>query len=159
MVSVAIASAIGKVLVLMGLGSAAVWDLSKRTVPNTLVLMVGGGGLLRLAAAERYAAVVSIAAAGILFVLLRLLANFGMLGGGDAKLIAVVTLGQPPASILPMLLSIALAGGILAIVYLIRDWVGNRDGGHRTAMPFWHAEMPYVPAILAGLVWHQLWAS
>ncbi len=39
-----IVAAVGKLLVLAGLSSAAVWDLTKRVIPNMLVLTVGGGG-------------------------------------------------------------------------------------------------------------------
>jgi Flp pilus assembly protein protease CpaA len=158
MVITVVAAAIGKALVLGGLGSAAAWDISKRIIPDTLVLTVGGGGLLlRLVSAERYALWTSVAAAGAVFLALLPLAKWGTLGGGDAKLIAAAAIGQPAASMLPILLSIAVAGGVLAAFYLVLNGARNR-GGHRiAALSGWHAEMPFAPAILAGVVGHGLW--
>ena len=158
MVTAAITVTIGKLLILGGLGLAAVWDLSKRIVPNTLVLVVSGGGLLlRLAATERYAVVTSIAAAAVLFVALRVLASVTTFGGGDAKLIAAVTLGQSLASALPLLLSIAAAGGVVAVFWLTRDWVKNSDGSSAATTAVFRGEMPYVPAVLGGFVLHEFW--
>ena len=158
MSTAAMAIAIGKFLMLSGLGLAAVWDLSKRIVPNTLVLIVGGGGLLlRFAAAERYAVVTSMAAAAVVFILLRLLMSVTTFGGGDAKLIAAVTLGQSLGSAVPMLLSIALAGGVVAAFCLTRQWMKSDDRSHGAATAALRAEMPYVPAVLGGFVLHELW--
>jgi len=158
MVAASIAIAIGKLLILSGLGLAAVWDLSKRIVPNTLVLIVSGGGLLlRLAATERYAVVTSITAAAGLFIVLRLLTSVTTFGGGDAKLIAAVTLGQSLMSAPPLLLSIAFAGGVVSIFWLTREWVKSGGGSRTGTTAVFRREMPYAPAILGGFVLHELW--
>jgi Flp pilus assembly protein protease CpaA len=158
MVITVVAAAIGKVLVLGGLGTAVVWDLVKRIIPDTLVLTVGGGGLLlRLVSAERYAVWTSVAAAGTVFLALLPLAKWGTLGGGDAKLMATVAVGQPAAAMCSILLSIAVAGGVLSAFCLVNNWARNLGDRRIAAVAGWHAEMPYAPAILAGVVWHELW--
>jgi prepilin peptidase CpaA len=150
---------VGKSLVFAGLVSAAASDLARRIIPNWLALTVGAAGImLRLAAASWHGMWVSMGAAGILFVALRLLSGFGVFGGGDVKLITAVTLGQSPAAMLPILLAIAVAGGAIAIFYLIRDRLRRRNEGQVTGGSSRQLEMPYAPAILAGVVWHELWS-
>jgi prepilin peptidase CpaA len=149
---------VGKVLVFAGLVSAAVTDVARRIIPNFLVLTVGGGGLIfRLAAADRHGVWTSAGIAGIVFVVLRLLSGLGALGGGDVKMITAVTLGQLPASLLPILLGICAAGGPIAIFYLARDWVRRRNGSQTSGAALSHLDMPYAPAILAGVAGHELW--
>ena len=149
--------AIGNSLVLAGVSLAAVWDLTKRIIPNTLVLVVAGGGLLlRFTALEHYAIVTSIAAAMAVFIVLRLLMNVITIGGGDVKLIAAVILGQSPATTPSILLNIALAGGIVMVLWSMRAWMKAGDGSHGSGALTLHAEMPYAPAILGGLVLHEL---
>jgi prepilin peptidase CpaA len=151
-----VAVVVGKFLVFAGLISAAANDVASRIIPNWLVLVVGGGGVIvRLAAAERHGMWASAGAAGILFVALRLLSGFGVLGGGDVKLLAAVTLGQPPAAMPQILLAIGVAGGGIAIFYLMRDRLRRRTEGEVGVTS--RREMPYAPAILAGVVWHELW--
>jgi len=158
MVITTIATFIGNFLVLAGLGTAAAWDLSKRIIPNALVMTVGVGGLLlRLVSAERHALWMSAAAAGFLFFALLPLAKWGTLGGGDAKLITATAVGQPPASMFPILLGVAVAGGLLAVFCLIHNWTRNRNSHRIVTLPGWQAEMPYAPAILAGVLGHELW--
>jgi prepilin peptidase CpaA len=149
---------VGEFLVFVGLISAAVTDVARRIIPNWLVLTVGAGGVIcRLATAQRYGLWTSLGVAGILFVALRLLSGLGAVGGGDVKLITAVALGQPPASMLPILLGIGVAGGVTAIFYLTRDWIGRGNKRQNAEASWRHLEMPYAPAILAGVVWHELW--
>src|SRR5271154_4989283 len=94
-----VAVVVGKFLVFAGLISAAANDVASRIIPNWLLLGVGGGGgIVRLASAELYGMWAGAGAACILFVALRLLSGFGVLGGGDVKLLAAVTIGHPPAA-------------------------------------------------------------
>jgi prepilin peptidase CpaA len=149
---------LGNFLVFAGLVSAAASDLARRVIPNWFVLTVGAGGvILRLATASRHGVWTSLGAAVVLFVALRLLSGLSALGGGDVKLMTAVALGQSPVSMLPILLGIGVAGGAIAIFYLIRDWARRRDK-HLSAGASWRQlAMPYAPAILAGVVWHELW--
>jgi prepilin peptidase CpaA len=149
---------VGKFLVFAGLVSAAASDLARRIIPNWLVIVVGAGGVIfRMATTERHGMWASAGIAGFLFVALRLLSGLGALGGGDVKLMAAVALGQPPASMLPILLGIGVAGGAIAMFYLIRDWTRRRDKPHSAGASWRQLAMPYAPAILAGVVWHELW--
>jgi prepilin peptidase CpaA len=151
---------VGKFLVFAGLISAAASDVAKRIIPNWLVLTVAAGGvILRLAAAEWHGMWASAGAAGIVFVALRLMSGFGALGGGDVKLVTAVTLGQPPAAMPPILLGIGVAGGATAIFYLIRARLRRRNEGQTADASGRHREMPYAPAILAGVVWYEFWGS
>lgn len=70
------------------------------------------------------------------FVLGAVLFWLGGVGGGDVKLIAGLGACLGPSSLLGMLLWVALAGGILSVVALVR---GQR-------------EVAYVPAIAIGLL-------
>jgi prepilin peptidase CpaA len=149
---------VGKFLVFAGLISAAASDLSRRIIPNWLALTVGAGGVIfRLATANWHGIWASVGVAGILFVALRLLSGLGALGGGDVKLITAVALGQSPMAMPPILLAIAVTGGAIAIFYLMRDRLLRRNEGHVAGASSRQLEMPYAPAILAGVVWHELW--
>jgi Flp pilus assembly protein protease CpaA len=122
-----VAIVVGKFLVFPGPVSAAASDVSRRIIPNWLALTVAGGGVVfRLATASRPGMWLSAGAAVIVFVGLQLLSGLGILGAGDVKLIATVTLGQPPVSMLPILLGIGVAGGAVALFYLVRDRIGRR---------------------------------
>jgi prepilin peptidase CpaA len=146
----------GKLLVFGGLVSAAAWDLRSRIVPNWLVLAVGGVGLiLRMMTAEWHGIWVSACVAAIIFVMLRLLSALGTFGGGDVKLISAIALGQPPAAMLPILLGIGVAGGVIAIFYIVCNQ-SQRRSRQITEVSARHLEMPYAPAILAGFVWYEL---
>ncbi len=116
-----------------GMLAAAAADLRWRIVPDTAVLAVAfGGGLARLLSGGAMAAGLGLAAALALFLLLSALWRFGVLGGGDVKLIAAAALGEPLARLFALLTSIALAGGVLAGLLLLGRWFfGRRLFGRR----------------------------
>ncbi len=64
--------------------------------------------------------------------------RFAKLGGGDAKLIAALGMLLGPVGIFILLFGMAIAGGVLSLVAMLR---GQRD-------------YAYVPAIMAGFVWY-----
>ena len=64
--------------------------------------------------------------------------RFAKLGGGDAKLIAALGLLLGPIGIMILLFGMAIFGGVLSLVAMVR---GQRD-------------YAYVPAITAGFVWY-----
>jgi prepilin peptidase CpaA len=64
--------------------------------------------------------------------------HFAKLGGGDAKLIAALGMLLGPVGILILLFGMAIFGGVLSLVAMLR---GQRD-------------YAYVPAITAGFVWY-----
>ena len=69
--------------------------------------------------------------------------RFAELGGGDAKLIAALGLLLGPVGIFILLFGMAIFGGVLSLVAILR---GQRD-------------YAYVPAIAAGFVWYVSFVS
>lgn len=65
-----------------------------------------------------------------------LLFRFAHLGGGDAKLIAALGLLVGPAGLLIVLFGMAIAGGILSLIAIVRN----------------QKDYAYVPAIAAGFL-------
>ena len=72
----------------------------------------------------------------------------GAFGGGDAKLLASCSLWLGSAGTPPMLLKTALAGGVLAVAYLIGNAMSDPSGGEKKA----HQTIPYGVAIATGCI-------
>ena len=118
----------------VALFAAAVTDVKARTIPNGLVLVVfalgmaarllSGGGTLWL----------SLPIAAIVYVAGAVLTHFEVIGGGDTKMIAAVTVLVPPAVVPALLICIALAGGLLSLFYLAAGWLVRRSGGAAVAL-------------------------
>lgn len=163
-----------KILLLVGLAAlaaAAMTDLRRRIVPNRLVLVVAvcGAGLRLVSDDPGMIGLALVAALGVL-VLLGLLAHRGLIGGGDVKLIAAATLLFPLSDILMLLLSIAIAGGLIGLAYqAMRVTMTGRSkrrvrlvdvdaptevegllGNERTRIAA--GELPYALAVLAGVI-------
>ena len=108
---------IGAVLV-ASLGGAS--DLRSARIPNWLTY----SGLLTalvlrtavLGWAGFKSGIIGLLAAGVFFFVLFII---GAMGGGDVKLMASVGAWAGSSQILPVLLAAALAGGILAIIYML----------------------------------------
>ena len=137
-------------------------DLARRIIPNGLVLVVLGCGLgLRLVAGPW----------PLLASLCGALAAYDLLGWGDAKLIAAVTFIVPVDLVIPLLLAIALAGGLLSCLYLTarfalrrlapfgRPALGEPDHGwtlrglarREGSRILANEPMPYAVAVLGGV--------
>ena len=144
------------------LGLAALHDAAVRTVPNWipaallcvgLVLRLLDGGSLPWGAG----------AAGAVFLLTFLFWYFGLMGGGDLKLLTASALFVPPLHVFLLISGTALAGGVLAVSYLLLGALfGQRHGGGRPASLLarivrcerWRlarrGPLPYAMAIAAG---------
>ncbi len=159
--------------VFAALSAAAFCDVKKRIIPDeSVIAAVLGGVVLRLLSGGLAAAGASLSAAFALFVLLSALWRRGFLGGGDAKLIAAAAAGEPLAKLFAFLASIALAGGLVAAVYLAGACVYRRGESaaaqSRGGGPFrglWREEaarigaraaIPYALAVLFGWAWSRL---
>ena len=143
---------------------AALHDLAARTIPDrvTFAVVVLGGA----SAVARGTPVGSAVVAALVFVLLLLTWIAGMLGGGDVKLIPAVTLLVPPPEVPMLMATIAMAGGVVSIGYLVlRRFIVRNHSFVRVPRPatlftraaraeLWrirrHGPIPYAVAIAAG---------
>lgn len=142
------------------LAAAAAHDAATRTIPNGLPLLIAALGLaLRLLTGSLGPglAVASLVLAGTVLAWLR-----GWLGGGDVKLAAAFALVPPPGQVAGFVLATAIAGGVLALVYLAlvrrvpRPRPGRRTGflARCAKAEAWRMRrggpLPYAVAIAAG---------
>ncbi|MBB2203315.1 A24 family peptidase [Gluconacetobacter tumulisoli] len=143
------------------LAAASMHDVATRTVSNRLVLMLAIlSGVISVATGHILEGLLS----GLMIFSLAVLCWWrGWMGGGDVKLLGAVGLALRTGQILPLLVAVALAGGILACIYLVaRACVANRLSLARPRSLFgrvWRIErwrlhrgcpLPYVCAIAAG---------
>jgi Flp pilus assembly protein protease CpaA len=153
----------------------AVWtDLRVRRISNRMTYPMMALGLTLHWASGGMAGLVS-SASGLLFGGAALLLPYalGAMGLGDAKLLAVIGALKGPWFALHTLAYGCIAGGVLALVYLLRDrhfiaasaatmarWVGG-DRGRKTQHALiastpgryssrMHITMPYAPALALG---------
>ena len=130
-------------------GVAAVTDARKRRISNRLSTALALLGLARIAldvaqGATLASAASDLAGATLVFGLGALAFRFRVLGGGDVKLLAAGALWLGAAEIGAFLLATALAGGLLALIFVA--WQLARPGGSQTRLP----GLPYAIAIAAG---------
>jgi prepilin peptidase CpaA len=95
---------------------AAAHDVLARTVPNWMPMTIAAFGIIQSALAERLMA--SLLVGAIVFVLSGLCWKRGWLGGGDVKLLGAAAIAVPPVAVPPFVVAVALAGGVLGVVYL-----------------------------------------
>ena len=120
-------------------------DIRARIIPNLLnaavaLLAIGWWWAVGLSFGE---VAVQVGIAAVVFALFVGCFAFGMMGGGDVKLIGALALWLPFVPLIRMLTIMAVAGGILTLVML---------GLHRLARRAGQPEIPYGVAIAgAGL--------
>jgi prepilin peptidase CpaA len=119
------------------LGMAAFIDVRDRLIPNRLVVLTLGGGVLLRLLSDPYRIWLSLIICFGIFAALAYASRHNAIGGGDAKMIAAATLLVPPDRVLSLLLEIALAGGIVAVMYLVA-----RFGLTRRRPALAHASQP-----------------
>jgi prepilin peptidase CpaA len=87
---------------------------------------------------------VQVGVAAIVFAILLLVFHFGLMGGGDVKLIVALALWLPLPTFLSMLMVMSIAGGVVTLVMMLdRAIKKTRD----------QVEVPYGVAIaIAGLL-------
>jgi prepilin peptidase CpaA len=97
--------------------AAAMHDVAARMIPNPLPLALALGGVaLRNYTGDTIPALLS---AGLVFLLAGVCWIEGWLGGGDVKLFGAVSLVVPAGTVPAFILTAALAGGMLALLYLL----------------------------------------
>jgi prepilin peptidase CpaA len=104
------------VVIIALLAVAALHDMAARTIPDWMPVSLAMGGLaLRLQTGGVFA---SVALALLILLVMAALWFRGFIGGGDVKLTSATALALPPSEVGSFLLTIALAGGVLALLYL-----------------------------------------
>jgi prepilin peptidase CpaA len=98
---------------------AAARDIATRLIPDEVSLAIVAAGIATRLFEGWQQAGMSLLVGVLLFVVLLLLAMRGMIGGGDAKLIAAMATGLPPAETWNFIVATVLAGGVLAVGYLV----------------------------------------
>jgi prepilin peptidase CpaA len=104
---------------------AGVQDIRERLIANRLVALLLGLGVLRhMVSATSLADGLASAGAAFLLAALVFAVGFviwriGSLGGGDVKLLVAAVFFVGPGSTLALLITTALAGGALALAYLL----------------------------------------
>jgi prepilin peptidase CpaA len=79
-----------------------------------------------------------------LFLVFAMLFQFGMMGGGDVKMIGALALWFPAGAVLQLLVVMALAGGVLTIVMIVRKRLSKSAS---------EIEVPYGIAIAFAGLW------
>jgi prepilin peptidase CpaA len=105
---------------------AVTTDVANRIIPNWLVLVVLGAGLLLRLVSGPGPLWLSLLGAIVVLAVLSPLGARDLLGWGDIKLIAAVTFVVPAGRVISLLLAIALAGGLLSCLYLAIRFVLRR---------------------------------
>lgn len=128
----------------------AVCDMGWRLIPNGVPLtLLAVGPALRLVQAGPTGLLFSAMAAAALFALLLVAFNRGLMGGGDVKLMPAAALALPAATVPQFVLVTALAGGALALVYLVLQLAARR----LPPVPRQHRASPLPRRLLAAESW------
>ena len=142
----------------------ATLDIATRLIRNEICL-----ALALLGIAGQFAIPMQIAesliTATILFLLLLVIYQRGIIGGGDVKLLVALAIGLPLVGVIQLLTVTALAGGVLALVHLMMRVLpyprlapaGSSFVRRVYAIERWrhlrHAPLPYGVAIACGGIW------
>ena len=139
--------------VLMGM---AVWqDLAHRRIPNRLLLWSAGTGLLLALLPQGVGLGSALAAALLAGAAFAPLYLIGQMGGGDIKLMATAGLLVGMPRITALCVSVAMAGGLLALWWM---WRARRHASATPAPPSPVERMPYALAVALGTAVHGLLA-
>lgn len=143
----------------------AIIDIATRLISNKIVLLVAGLGVGSQLLSNIHQLPASFLAATILFLLLLFVYQRGWMGGGDIKLLAALTIGLPIIQLIPLFMTISLAGGILGVIHLmlrylpkpVRSPVGASCLRRVYAVERWRnirrGPLPYGVAIACGAIW------
>ncbi len=100
--------------------AVAAWrDIAARIIPDEICAAVALLGIVIRLTEGLPALAATLVATLALFLLLLPLAMYGLMGGGDLKLATAIALGLPPIGSYQFVVATALAGGVLALVYIL----------------------------------------
>jgi prepilin peptidase CpaA len=150
-------------LAMLALLFAAAWrDVISRTIPDAIALLLLITGAVARPLDGASAVIACAATALLLFALLLVLFAHGLLGGGDVKLMTALAVGLSPYDCYRFVVATALAGGLLALAYLLLSrsrWTAPVITGRSLfrriiAIEHWRIRrrgpLPYAVAIAAG---------
>ena len=126
------------ILAIVLFAAAAMSDLRWRRIPNMIPCALAALGLLRLAilapgwASSGLEAAIALA----IFTLGAAAFHRGLLGGGDVKLLAAGGVWLGADAVASFLLLTALAGGILALVWIMRRSFAPPICAEAAALPY-----------------------
>lgn len=143
---------------------AALYDIAARIIPDWIPIALTAVGIVERLIDGRL--VGGLAAGALVFVMSGLCWRRGWLGGGDVKLLGAAAVAMPPAVVPPFAVAVALAGGVISLIYLALGYLlpapaaGGRVG-RQVALPRrllrierWRLRrggpLPYAVAIAAG---------
>lgn len=150
------------VFVFMGLlVSAAIVDLRRFIIPDTIVVALLALWPVWVALNGLGPIGYTLLGGGVMFALGLILFAFGLMGGGDVKLLTVLALWAEPAGLPALIFYTSLAGGFLSIYWLlplrrlVAPLIGWAEGQRN------NKQIPYGVAIAAGglTIAHRLWVS
>ena len=139
-------------------------DIATRLIRNEICLALALLGIVGQLASPMLLAQ-SLIVAAILLMLLFVIYQRGMIGGGDVKLLVALAIGLPLSGVIELLAATALAGGVLAVVHLMMRRLpyprlapaGSSLVRRVYAVERWrhlrHAPLPYGVAIACGGIW------
>ena len=137
--------------------AAAYSDVRARHIPNALPLAIGALGLVRLILpGDPHVALWSIAAAAAVFVVAFAQWRFGLLGGGDAKLLAAAALLVGWRDLVQFLLLMSLGGAVVALAVVAAIRLGGPSVlllASPSAVEPARPSVPYGLAIAAAAAW------
>ena len=142
---------------------AALHDIGFRTVPNRVsVALLVCGIVLRLNDGGPHELFWGLACGGAVFMVTYTCWRFGWMGGADVKLLTASAVFVPPAMVPTLLLITSMAGGLIAMVYIVGSRVVPRPQPSRPSGLVRRAlrcemrrlrrrgPLPYAAAIAAG---------
>jgi len=140
----------------------AAWhDVASRTIPDTISLLVLVVGTLLRSLEGPSALALSAATSLLLFTVLLIAFSRRLIGGGDVKIMTAAAVGLSPLDCYRFVIATTIAGGFLAITYLVLSRTLTGLPARRTslfgrvaAIESWRirrcGSIPYGVAIAAG---------
>ncbi|WP_430453856.1 A24 family peptidase [Rhodopirellula europaea] len=116
---------------------ACLHDVRTREIPDWISVLIGSVAVISSLLGWLGLPIVWVLAGGVVgLAIAYALFRFAKLGGGDGKLIIAIAMLVGPVGILIVLFGMAIAGGVLSLIAMLRG----------------QSDYAYVPAITAGFV-------
>jgi prepilin peptidase CpaA len=97
--------------------AAALHDIAARTIPNWIPAALALDGVV--AKSISGGLLLGLAIGLLVFILATLMWRRGLMGGGDVKLLGAAAIVVPASLAASFLITVSLAGGVLALLYLL----------------------------------------